>query len=335
MSGKNKMATRARFCIIGMAISLIFASSASALIKGQIHAVKVKRHPYKSVVSSAISRDPYIGAIVVDAATGQVIFSDNGDAKGYPASVIKLMDLLIILEKVKQGTVKLTDKVSVTPEAANLGGSQANLKKAESFSVDDLLYALMVKSANDAAVALAIHVAGSKEAFIEIMNRKAQELGMTSTHFITVNGLPPPRGHAYDESTPRDLTILAEAVLKHPDSLRYTSTRHSTLRNGTFTMNNHNHLLGVVQGCDGLKTGYFFKAGFSIVLTAQRNNARIIAIVLGSKSIRTRDLKAKELLEKGFMLLPPRSPVTVPAQAAITNKATILPVQVSNGSMAS
>ena len=146
------------------------------------------------------------------------------------------MDLLIILEKIKQGKVKLTDKVSVAPEAANVGGSQAYLKKAETFSVDDLLYALMVKSANDAAVALAVHVAGSKEAFIEIMNRKAQGLGMTSTHFYSVNGLPPLRGQTYDESTPHDLTIIALSVLKYPDTLRYTSTKHSTLRNGTFSM---------------------------------------------------------------------------------------------------
>lgn len=334
------MVTRARFCLIGMAILLIFASSSPALIKRQVHSGKVKRHLFKSVISSTISRDPYIGAIVVDAVTGQVIFNDNGDAKGYPASVIKLMDLLIILEKVKQGTVKLTDKVSVAPEAANVGGSQAYLKKAETFSVDDLLYALMVKSANDAAVALAVHVAGSQEAFIEIMNRKAQELGMTSTHFYSVNGLPPLRGQTYDESTPRDLTILAQAVLTYQDTLRYTSTKHSTLRNGTFSMGNHNHLLGVVQGCDGLKTGYFFKAGFSIIATAQRNNARIIAIVLGSQFRRTRDIKAKELLEKGFMLLPPKTLVTVHIQTTvitnhITNKPTMPPVRSFTGSMPS
>ncbi|HLA27428.1 MAG TPA: D-alanyl-D-alanine carboxypeptidase family protein [Syntrophales bacterium] len=320
------MVTSARFCLIGMVILTIFASSASALNKRQVHPGKVQKQPFKTVDTSVISRDPYIGAIVVDAATGQVIFNDNGNAKGYPASVIKLMDLLIILENVKQGTVKLTDRVLVAPEAANVGGSQVYLKKAETFSIDDLLYALMVKSANDAAVALAVHVAGSKEAFIEVMNRKAQELGMASTHFYSVNGLPPQRGQAYDESTPHDLTILARAVLKYPDTLRYTSTKRSTLRNGTFSMGNHNHLLGVVRGCDGLKTGYFFKAGFSIVATAQRNKARIIAIVLGSRSLRTRDFKAKELLEKGFTLLPPQTPDTVHTQtAAITNHITNKP----------
>ena len=301
----HKIAMRIGICLMCAALILILAFSASAATRKRTSTRTVKKHHVSTPVSSVISHDPYIGAIVVDAATGRVIFEDNADAVGYPASVVKLITMLIIMEKVQQGTVKLTDRVTVTAESVNVGGSQANLRNKESFSIDDLLYALMLKSANDAAAALAIHVAGSKAAFIELMNRKAKELGMTSTHFNSVNGLPPPRGITPDQATARDLSLLARAVLKYPDALRYTSTKFYAFRKGEFDMNNHNHLLGVVEGCDGLKTGYFSKAGFSIVATAQRNNGRLIAVVLGSRYRQTRDRQARSLLAENFRSLSP------------------------------
>ena len=208
------------------------------------------------------------------------------------------------MEKVQQGTLRLTDRVTVAPEACNVGGSQCFLRPREIFTIDELLYALMIKSANDAATALAIHVGGSKDAFIEMMNHKASELGMTSTHFNSVNGLPP-QGKPPDQSTPRDLSLLARAVLKHPEALRYTSTRFYAFRKGEYDMNNHNHLLGALEGCDGLKTGYFSKAGFSIVATAQRDNVRLVTVVLGSRFRNTRDRQAKSLLTESFRALRP------------------------------
>jgi serine-type D-Ala-D-Ala carboxypeptidase (penicillin-binding protein 5/6) len=294
-----------RICLMCLALVLILAFTASAATRKHSSHAAVKKHRARLPVISAISRDPYIGAIVVDAATGRVIFEDNADGVGYPASVVKLIDMLIILERVQQGTIRLTDTVTVTAEAVNVGGSQANLRRKEAFSIDDLLYALMIKSANDAATALAIHVAGSKVAFIDLMNHKAKELGMTSTHFNSVNGLPPPQGRQPDKATARDLSLLARAVLKHPVALRYTSTRFYAFRKGEFDMNNHNHLLGVVEGCDGLKTGYFAKAGFSIVATAQQNNVRLIAVVLGSRYRQTRDRQAKTLLAESFQSMSP------------------------------
>jgi D-alanyl-D-alanine carboxypeptidase (penicillin-binding protein 5/6) len=303
-----------RICLMCLALILILALTASAATKKHSARAVKKHHARPKVVLSAISRDPYLGAIVVDAATGRVIYEDNADGVGYPASVVKLIDMLIILERVQQGTIKLTDTVTVTAESVNVGGSQANLRRKEAFSIDDLLYALMLKSANDAATALAIHVAGSKVAFIELMNRKAKQLGMTSTHFNSVNGLPPPLGsRPPDEATARDLSLLARAVLKYPDTLRYTSTKFYAFRKGEFDMNNHNHLLGVVEGCDGLKTGYFRKAGFSIVATAQQNNVRLIAVVLGSRDRHTRDSQARTLLAESFRSLPQ------PTASALTN----------------
>lgn len=263
--------------------------------------------PAKTTHNYTISRNPYLGAIVEDAATGRVLFEAQADAKGYPASVLKLMDLLIILEKIEQGQLSLKDPVPVSAKAAKTGGSQVWLAEKETFTLDDMLYALMVKSANDAAVALAEKVAGSTDAFVELMNRKAKELGMTSTVFHSVHGLPPARGQEHDVTTARDLAILCRALLKHPDTLRYTSTRQREFRPNagkkTVTMRAHNHLLARVDGCDGLKTGYIAQAGFSIAVTAARNGQRVIVVVLDSIDLKTRDSHAAELVAKGFAAL--------------------------------
>src|SRR5262249_20576161 len=155
----------------------------------------------------------------------RVLIEDQADTKGYPASMQKLMDLLIILEKVEHGQLSLQDQVTVSAKAAQTGGSQVWLAEKESFPLDDMLYALMVQSANDAAVAIAEKVAGSTEAFVELMNRKAKELGMNSTVFHSVHGLPPSPGQDHDFTTARDFSILCREVVKHPQALQYTSTR--------------------------------------------------------------------------------------------------------------
>lgn len=250
-----------------------------------------------------ISKDPYIGAIVVDADSGKILFEDNAEAKAYPASVLKLMDLLVILEKIKEGYVKLDEKITVNAEASKIGGSQVYLKEGEVFTVQELLYALMIQSANDAATALAIHIAGSKEGFIELMNEKAKELGMNNTVFNSIHGLPPSKGQEPDITTPKDIAILCRELLQHPETLTYTSIFKKGFRNDTFTMQNHNHLLTSYDGCDGLKTGYYRSAGYSIAATAKRKEARVIAVVLGSVNKKIRDRKAAELLSKGFMNL--------------------------------
>jgi len=256
---------------------------------------------------STISKDPYISALVVDADTGNVLFEDNADAKVYPASVLKLMDLYVILERIGQGTMKLDEMVPVTREAALTGGSQVYLDPKEQFSVDDLIYALMVQSANDAAVALATHIAGSKEGFIALLNQKAQELGMTHTVFHSVHGLPPGKDQEPDVTTARDFAILCRALAKNPETFKYTGTRMKGFREDKFNMVNHNKLLTKYAGCDGFKTGYYSAAGFSIAATAQKNGVRIIALVMGSKNRIVRDDKAMELLSKGFAMVPPKA----------------------------
>jgi D-alanyl-D-alanine carboxypeptidase (penicillin-binding protein 5/6) len=250
-----------------------------------------------------ISRSPYSGAIVIDAATGKVLFEDNADAKGYPASITKLMVLLVILEAVEAHHLTLDERVTVTAQVSKIGGSQVYLKQNEVFPVDELLYALMVQSANDAATALAIHYVGSKAAFVELMNKRAQEIGMKDTVFRSVHGLPPGRGQLPDISTPRDIAKLCRELLKEPCALKYTSTRRRLFRADAaepFVMMNHNRLLTNTEGCDGLKTGYFWAAGFSVAATASKEHQRAIAVVFGASNRRVRDAKAKEMLTKGL-----------------------------------
>ncbi len=254
--------------------------------------------------ASSIAQDPYRGAIVVDAHTGEALFEDAADRPGYPASMLKLMDLFIVLDGVKQGRVRLNDMVRVTPEVAAIGGSQVYLDPRESFSVEEMLYALIIQSANDAALALALHVGGTREGFVRMMNDKARELGLSPiTQFQSPHGLPPAAGQRPDMTTPRDFAKLCVALLKaHPEALQYTAATFRVFRPEPrlFEMRTHNHLLASVPGCDGLKTGYFTAAGYSIAATVQRDGARVIAVVMGSVDRKTRDAKATELLAIGM-----------------------------------
>ncbi|MDE3084334.1 MAG: D-alanyl-D-alanine carboxypeptidase, partial [Verrucomicrobiota bacterium] len=228
----------------------------------------------------------YKGAIVMDAASGQVLFEDHADKVGPPASVTKLMTFLLVQEHIARGAMTLQTPVTVTREDARIGGTQVWLKEGEVFPVEELLYALMIQSANDAANALAHAVAGSRTAFVAQMNARARELGMTHTTFHSPHGLPPARGQQADLTSPRDLALLARYLLLHTDILRYTSVRTRTFGAGVrakpVMMNNHNHLLGHINGCDGLKTGYTAGAGFCLAATAQRGPHRIIAVIMGS-----------------------------------------------------
>jgi D-alanyl-D-alanine carboxypeptidase (penicillin-binding protein 5/6) len=264
-----------------------------------------------------ISKTPYIGATIVDADTGKILFEDKANAPGYPASTLKLMTLLVIQEKIDAGQVRLGDTVNVSVAACKTGGSQVYLDPRETFSVEEMLYAMMIQSANDVAVALAEHVAGSKEAFVELMNTRARQLGMADTRFASVHGLPPSEGQRNDVSTARDMATLARELCKHPAVFAYTSATYRQLRANTskpFDMRTHNPFLKEgVDGCDGFKTGYTATAGWSIVVTAKRAGRRVIVVVLGSDERKLRDAKAAELLNKAFALLPAGAPAPVAA----------------------
>ena len=254
----------------------------------------------------------YDGVICVDAATGQVLAEDSADYPGRPASVTKLMTLLLVLEDIESGAITPGRRVKVTREASRTGGSQVWLAEGESFTVDELLHALMLQSANDAAVALAVDRAGSTAAFVGRMNERAARLGMSATRFASPNGLTEGAG-PHDRSTARDLARLCTELVKKPSALKYASTRSFTFfRPGgrSIRLTNHNHLLTDYRGCDGLKTGYTSASNASIATTAVREGRRVIAVVLGCDSPagarpeqRIRDQLAAELMDVGYARL--------------------------------
>jgi D-alanyl-D-alanine carboxypeptidase (penicillin-binding protein 5/6) len=207
--------------------------------------------------------------------------------------------------------------VVVTAADSKIGGTQVWLKEHEIFPVEELIYAMMIQSANDAAHALARAVAGSTEAFVELMNAKARVLGMTHSTFRTPHGLPPPSRRVGDGdlTTPRDYALLCRYLVSQTDILKYSSVRNRDFgaerKQGPQHMKNHNNLLGKIAGVDGLKTGYTEKAGYCLSATAERQGRRVIVVVMGSlgpngqKDLgKTRDLKAIELIERGFAALP-------------------------------
>ncbi len=276
----------------------------------------------KARVSDSIAKAPYLAALSLEAESGVELFADNAESRVYPASLTKLMTLYVVLRQIEQGKLALSDTVTVTKEAARMGGNQVYLRQKEQFPVEELLYALMVQSANDAATALAIHVAGSRETFVALMNQSAQELGMKQTVFYSEHGLPPGKGQKPDVSTARDLALLCRELVRRPEVLKYSSLATRGFRNNTFSMRNPNRLLGR-EGIDGLKTGAFRQAGASIALTAPQQGCRVIVLVLGSRSQKERDAKALDLLRTGLEKAPALAAAAHRAQqAAIEKQAT-------------
>ena len=297
----------------------------------------------------------YAGAITIDAASGAVLFEQNADVINPPASMTKLMTFAVVHDKLADGTLTLQTPVQVNDQDAKMGGTQVYLDPREVFPVEELVYAMMIQSANDAAHSLARAAAGSTPAFVELMNAKARALGMTHTTFRTPHGLPPVSRKLEDSdvTTPRDFALLCRYLIQHTDVLKYTSVRERKFGEGKRTadkviaMRNHNNLLGKIPGVDGLKTGYTASAGYCLSATAERNGRRVITVIMGSfgpggqiDKGRARDLKAMELLDRGFAalpatagpgvvktgapLVPPTRPVAAPAKAleAATIKTT-------------
>ncbi|MBI5584156.1 MAG: D-alanyl-D-alanine carboxypeptidase [Deltaproteobacteria bacterium] len=244
--------------------------------------------------------EPYKAFIVVEAVSGKVLEEENAHVKRAPASVVKLMVAYLVLDKVARGELKLTDTITATRDSSKIGGSQVYLKEGETFTLEEMMKAVMVASANDAAYAVAEHVAGTKEAFIQLMNEKAKALKMADTEFHSVHGLPPAPGTPEDQSSCADLAVLARELLKYPKILEWTSIPEAPFRGGAFIMRNHNKLLFHLPGTDGLKTGYYSETGFNVVATAVKNKMRFIVVVMGSPSAKIRDQVAMEKFKKAF-----------------------------------
>lgn len=240
-------------------------------------------------------------SMLVEANSGQVLEELNAQEPLPPASMVKMMTSYSALKKVHEGSIKLTDTITASAWASKVGGSQVYLKQGEQFTLGQLLEAVLVQSANDAATAIAEHIGGSVDGFVEIMNRDAAAIGMTQSEFHTPHGLPPAQGQKPDLVSARDFGLLARALLKDfPEITNYTSLQTKDFRDGSFQMSNHNHLLRHFPGADGLKTGFYNEAGFCITATAARNGTRMIAVVMGCTDRKLRDKQASELLAKGF-----------------------------------
>ncbi len=235
-------------------------------------------------------------AILMEANTGKVLYEKNADEQRACASITKVMTLLLVMEALDDGRISLTDMVSASEHAASMGGSDIWLKPGESMSVDDLLKATVIASANDAAVALAEYVAGSEEAFLEQMNKRAKELGMTNTVFKNCNGLDED-GHV---TTARDVAIMSRELIKHKKIFDYSQTWIDYLRDGQTQLVNTNKLLKSYSGITGLKTGTTGKAGSCITATAERDGVSLIAVVLGCSNTKDRFSSAASLLDQGF-----------------------------------
>ena len=235
-------------------------------------------------------------AILVDENTGAVLYSKNPDEKRCCASITKIMTVLLVMESIENKKIKLEDKVTVSEHASSIGGSDIWLKENEIMTVDDLLKATMVASANDAATALAEHIFGTEEKFVNEMNKRAKELGMNNTVFKNCNGLDED-GHV---SSARDIAVMSRELLKHKDILRYTSIWIDYLRNGETQIVNTNKLLKSFEGITGLKTGTTDDAGCCICASAKRGDISLIAVVLGAKTSKDRFKDAANLLNYGF-----------------------------------
>jgi D-alanyl-D-alanine carboxypeptidase (penicillin-binding protein 5/6) len=244
---------------------------------------------------------PYVSACVIEPSTGQVIFEKDMHKPWPLASMTKMMLMLIVAEKLHDGSLKLGDQVSTSALASKMGGSQVYLREGETFSLDDMMKAVVVHSANDASLAVAEYVAGSGEAFVQIMNKRAQELGMKDTHYYSPHGLPPAPGQQADVSSAYDSEMLARELVKYPDVLRWSSIDVCGFRNGTFELRNTNHLVRTYKGCDGLKTGFYASAGFNVAATARRQGLRLIAVAMGSPGKQKNFNAAATLLSQGFM----------------------------------
>jgi D-alanyl-D-alanine carboxypeptidase (penicillin-binding protein 5/6) len=237
-------------------------------------------------------------AVLMEANTGKILYEQNPDEALPPASVTKIMTLLLVMEAIDSGKISLGDMVSASEYAASMGGSQVYLKVGETMSVEDMLKSVVISSANDAAVALAEYVSGDVDSFVKQMNTRAQELGMKNTRFENVTGLDDTAENHLTSA--RDIALMSRALIKYPTILQYSSIWMDTIRGGAFGLTNTNRLVRFYRGATGLKTGSTSKAGFCVSVTAERDGLSLICVIMGAESRDVRNAQATKLLDWGF-----------------------------------
>ncbi len=240
-------------------------------------------------------------AVLMDAATGTVLYEKNAHEQLAPASVTKVMTLLLIMEAIDSGKIKWEDTVTASEAAAAKGGSQVYLKVGETMSVTDMVKSIAVSSANDCACAMAEHLAGSESAFVGLMNQRAGELGMKDTNFVNCTGLDDGPEAEKHKTSAWDIALMSrELLVNHPDIKKFTTIWMDTIRNGEFGLSNTNKLIRFYSGATGLKTGFTSSAGYCLSATAEREGMELIAVVMGADTSQNRNAACKQLLDYGF-----------------------------------
>ncbi len=237
-------------------------------------------------------------AVLMEAETGRILYEQNADEALPPASVTKVMTLLLTMEAIEKGNITLDQMLTASDHAASMGGTQVFLEVGEQMSVEDLLKSVIIASANDAAVVLAEAIAGSEESFVSMMNTRASELGMKNTHFENTNGLDDTVTDHVTSS--RDIALMSRELIRHEKILEYSSIWMDTVRNGEFGLTNTNRLVRFYKGATGLKTGSTSKAKFCISATAKRDGMHLIAVIMGAPTRDIRNAEAAKLLDWGF-----------------------------------
>ena len=243
---------------------------------------------------------PYRAAILIDRDSGRVLFAENEKSPWPPASMTKMMTLLLAMEAVRDGAISLDDPVPTSARASKMGGSQVYLREGEQFPLREMLKAIMIASANDASMAVAERISGTSEAFVERMNQRARELGLENSEFHTPHGLPPALGQKPDLMSAADLATLGRKLGDFPELMEWAATSEAPFRDGALQMRNTNHLVRTYRGADGLKTGYYQAAGFEVTATATRDGLRLLAVVLGVPTKQGSFDEAAKLLSRGF-----------------------------------
>ena len=239
--------------------------------------------------------------VLMDGATGTILDSGNEHERLAPASVTKVMTLLLIMEAIDSGRIGWGDTVTASETAAAKGGSQVFLKVGETMTVEDMVKSIAVSSANDCACAMAEHLAGSEGAFVELMNRRAGELGMADTHFVNCTGLDDGPEAAEHRTSAHDIALMSrELLMKHPDIKKYTTIWMDSIRSGTFGLSNTNKLVRFYPGCTGLKTGFTSGAGYCLSASAERDGMELIAVAMGAETSQKRNDACRGMLDFGF-----------------------------------
>ena len=260
-----------------------------------IDILATEQNEIKTVVSPSVSCR---SAILMEATTGKVLYEQNADEALPPASVTKIMTLLLVMEAIEDGKLKYDDVITASAYACSMGGSQIYLKEGEQMSAEDMIKSVVIASANDAAVALAEHICGSEDAFVARMNERASELGMNKTNFENTNGLDDTADNHVTSA--RDIAIMSRELIKYKKITEYSSIWMDSIRNGEFGLTNTNRLVRYYKGATGLKTGSTSKAGFCISATAKRGEMELICVIMGSETRDIRNASATSLLDWGF-----------------------------------